>query len=291
VEPFRLDQAPARGLTRDMLRTARYRRLGHGIYTETDRPVELGDQVAAARLVLPADAVVTGVTALHLQGVTLGDPLPVRASTATSTMTRRAELRLSRVNTLPAAQAGTALPAAAWVGACAELDLVSAVAAGDWLLRLRRGTAADLHAAAEAATGRGCRRARAAAALVRERVDSVRETRLRLMLVLAGLPEPRANVTLGTADGPIGRVDLVLDAFRLILEYDGDQHRDRQQWNTDLDRDDAFRGLGYLTLRVTADRMRRPRALVLRVHAALVERGYRGPAPVFSPLWCALFER
>jgi hypothetical protein len=68
VEPFRLDQARTRGLTRDVLRTTRYRRLGHGSYAVAERPVELVDQVAAARLVLPTDAVVTGVTALHMQG-------------------------------------------------------------------------------------------------------------------------------------------------------------------------------------------------------------------------------
>jgi hypothetical protein len=44
VEPFRLDQAQDRGLTRDMLRTARYRRLGHGIYAVGDGPVQLVDQ-------------------------------------------------------------------------------------------------------------------------------------------------------------------------------------------------------------------------------------------------------
>ena len=42
--------------------------------------------------------------------------------------------------------------------------------------------------------GRGCRLARRAASLAREGVDSPQETRLRLLLVLAGLPEPRVNV-------------------------------------------------------------------------------------------------
>ena len=77
----------------------------------------------------------------------------------------------------------------------------------------------------------------------------------------------------------------------MVIEYDGDQHRDRGQWNTDLDRDDAFVDASFSTIRVTRDRMRRPRQLVGKVHARLVERGYRGPAPTFGPEWVALFER
>ncbi len=94
--------------------------------------------------------------------------------------------------------------------------------------------------------------ARRAAGLVRRRVDSVRETRLRLCLVLAGLPEPRCNVTLGTDEAPIGRVDLLLEEFLLILEYEGDQHREKDQWTIDIDRGEAFSAEGYRTIRVTA---------------------------------------
>ncbi len=119
-------------------------------------------------------------------------------------------------------------------------------------------------------------------------MDSPRETRLRLSLVLAGLPTPRCNITLGTGDHAIGRVDLVYDDFMVILEYDGDQHR--AQWNLDLDRDDAFHDGGYVVIRVTSARMRRPRDVVRRVFTKLRERGYSGPPPVFDAEWCRLFE-
>ena len=61
--------------------------------------------------------------------------------------------------------------------------------------------------------------------LIRERVDSPRETWLRLCLVLAGLPVPECNLIIGDDQGPIGRVDLVYLAHKLIIEYEGDQHR------------------------------------------------------------------
>ena len=41
--------------------------------------------------------------------------------------------------------------------------------------------------------------------------------------------------------GPMGRVDLVYLAYKLIIEYEGDQHRtDRHQWNADIDRHEEF---------------------------------------------------
>lgn len=191
----------------------------------------------------------------------------------------------------PPTRGAIALPAHCFVTACAEIDLLTAVTAGDSLLHLRRMTKGDLEAYAQGWTGRGVIRARRAVGLIRERVESPRETRLRLMLVLAGLPTPDCNVTLGDADGPIGRVDLLFWLFRLILEYDGLQHlTDRNQWNRDIERLEGLADAGYTVIRVTADRMRHPREIVFRVVAKLAEAGYQGPAPTFSPEWRELFE-
>jgi hypothetical protein len=251
---------------------------------------DLLDRCARARFVLPPDAVLTGSTALQLHGVGVGEDRVVRAATATAAQTRRRGLQLSRVRTLPAHADGVATPVAAWCDARTELDLVELVAAGDALLRGGRVDVEELRAAAARLTGRGCRHLRRAAALVRERVDSLPETRLRLCLVLAGLPEPRTNVLLGHEDRVIGRVDLLVEDHGLILEYDGDQHREGGQWNLDLDRDEAFAAAGFTTIRVTRLRMRRPRQLVGKAHAQLVALGYRGPAPTFDAEWVRLFE-
>ena len=53
-----------------------------------------------------------------------------------------------------------------------ELDLLELVTAGDWLLRIRRTTVAKLEAYARGNSSWGCRTARDAVGLVRERVDS-----------------------------------------------------------------------------------------------------------------------
>ncbi|HEY5820987.1 MAG TPA: DUF559 domain-containing protein [Propionibacteriaceae bacterium] len=289
--PFGTAAARKADLTKKTLRGRRVQSLGHGLYAAADTPIGLLKRTAAVLIVMPPDSVVTGVTMLHLYGVEVGDPLPIHVVTTTGTQTRRREVRLTRVTALPARTGRRATPAAAWLAACVGFDLLQAVAAADWLMHRGLVTRAALVIAAAEAEGRGCRLARRAAELSCERVESPQETRLRLCLVLAGLPTPECNVTLGDDIYVIGRVDLLLEAYKLILEYDGDQHRtDRRQWNLDLDRDDAFDDLGYLTIRVTSARMRRPRDLVRRVFARLVEYGYNGPEPTFSPEWCALFE-
>ena len=159
-------------------------------------------------------------------------------------------------------------------------------------MRLRRCTPESLRAYAQAHGGRGAPLARRAASLVRERVDSFRETRLRLCLVLAGLPEPHCNLVIMRDEHPLGRVDLLLEEFKVIVEYDGDQHRtDKGQWSADIHRDEEFGSLGYRTVRVTATHLRRPRSVVWRVHDALRAGGYVGPGPAFGPEWSSLFER
>ncbi len=45
-----------------------------------------------------------------------------------------------------------------------------------------------------------------------------------------------------------------------------------------------------LVIRVSKEHLRRPREVVGRIHAALVSRGYDGPAPVFGPEWRSAFE-
>jgi hypothetical protein len=96
-------------------------------------------------------------------------------------------------------------------------------------LRKQRPTVARLQSAVQRYRGRGIVLARTALILVR-RVDSPRETWLRLCLVLAGLPMPECRLIVGDNQGPIGRVDLVFLPYKLIIAHEGDQHRtDRHQ--------------------------------------------------------------
>ncbi|MFC7625066.1 hypothetical protein [Microlunatus sp. GCM10028923] len=227
---------------RQLRRQSRFRRLARGVYANGSGEPTLIER-AAAVLVLPADAVITGVTALWLHGFEAGSAEPIRVATKTTGQTVRRGIRLSRVSRLPDSRRRVATPPAAWLAACTDLDLVDAVAAADWLVRLGRATPAELAASAARASGRGCRLARRAASLARSGVDSPTESELRLLLVLAGLPEPRCNPRIGTAEAPIGRMDLVFEEYKTIVEYDGDQHRtDPLQWSRDIARHEAAVG-------------------------------------------------
>ncbi|CAN5199263.1 hypothetical protein BH24ACT12_BH24ACT12_01070 [soil metagenome] len=289
--PFTLESARDHGLTLRMVRGRRYRRLFRRVYVCADVKLDLQTWVRAAMLVLPTDATVTGLTGLHARGIHVGPAWPLRFVTTHPHPVRRPRLEVSRVRLLPPGQHRCASAAHCYVVACADLDLVDAVTAGDWLVHRGRVTLADLRTAPAAHREPGSRMARRAAALVRQRVESPRETHLRLLLVLAGLPEPECNVALGSGTAFIGRADLVYPEYFLIVEYDGRDHVDVQaQWDRDLDRLDDFEDTRWGHVRVTKHRLRRPRDVVRRVHSKLVAHHYEGPAPVFGPEWVALFE-
>ena len=176
------------------------------------------------------------------------------------------------------------------MAAAADLELVELVVAGDWLIRAKLTTELQLASALGAARGPYSRKLRHAATLVRKRVDSPQESRLRMVLVLAGLPHPQCNVDIGNEFFFIARVDLAFLAWKLLLEYEGDQHRtSKRQWARDIDRFEWLGEEGYVVHRITAERMHRPYALVESVFSALVRAGYRGPRPVYSAEWLASF--
>lgn len=141
-----------------------------------------------------------------------------------------------------------------------------------------------LSAVLASVSGRHARKLRRVGALVRAKVDSPQESRLRMTLVLAGLPHPDCKVDIGNEFFFIARVDLCFLAWKLLLEYEGDQHRvSKKQWTRDSDRFEWLDEEGYVVIRVTSDRMHRPGALVESVFAALQRAGYDGPPPIYSP--------
>lgn len=101
-----------------------------------------------------------------------------------------------------------------------HLGLVDLVILGDSLVRRRLVTPDQLVRAAQGLT-EFRRHALDAADLVRAGVDSPMETRLRLLMVLAGLPEPEVNIVLRNEYGDVvRRSDMGFRSSRLALEYD-----------------------------------------------------------------------
>ncbi|HEV2216460.1 MAG TPA: DUF559 domain-containing protein [Candidatus Dormibacteraeota bacterium] len=107
---------------------------------------------------------------------------------------------------------------------------------------------ADLHQYIDMNTGaKGIRRLRRAVALADARAESPMETRLRFDLVAARLPTPEVQVELHDRAGQfLARVDLFYPDARLVIEFDGQNHRERLA--ADLRRQNALVNAGYQLL-------------------------------------------
>jgi hypothetical protein len=172
--------------------------------------------------------------------------------------------------------------------AAAGLTLVDLVVAADGMIKVGHTTAERLIEAAAEWHGRGCRVARRAAGLARNDADSPAETRLRLLLVLAGLPEPKVNLILRARDGSWRRrYDLGYEELQLIVEYDGRQHaNDTQQWLTDIFRREELDRMHWRLVVVTAEGIYAdPLQTLVRVREALLERGAKNLRRSFKAEW------
>ncbi|MFB8892689.1 hypothetical protein [Microbacterium plantarum] len=117
----------------------------------------------------------------------------------------------------------------------------------------------------------GARSLRAALDRARSPVDSPRESLLRVALVDAGIPEPRVQLAIRTAAG-MRHADLGWPEHRLLLEYQGDEHRtSRRRWLDDLTRIRLLEDAGYRVILVgVADIEDDARSLTARIRRALV---------------------
>ena len=99
-----------------------------------------------------------------------------------------------------------------------------------------------------------------------EPAESPMETRLRWMLIQAGLPKPQVQTELRNHEGRfVGRADLYYPSARPVVEYDGANHRDRLA--EDNRRQNLLLAAGFRLLRFTASD--RPEVVVAQVRRGL----------------------
>jgi hypothetical protein len=176
--------------------------------------------------------------------------------------------------------------------AAARKDLLDLVALGDSLVRRKRTTPDELVEAADGYVGKGCRLARRAASYVRAGVDSPMESRLRMLIVLGGLPEPRVNHILRELNGDWSqRLDLCYPELKVIVEYDGRHHREvRANWLKDIKRREALEGEGWRLVIVTAEGLYDdPLETLQRIRGALTDRGWQLRSRRIPAEWHRLF--
>ena len=169
-------------------------------------------------------------------------------------------------------------PVRAWVQASTHLTEVELIVAADHLVARRRGLATIDQLRAEA------RRNRAPALepvldRVRDGSESPWETRLRLILVEAGLPEPDLAVELRAADGRfLARLDQGYRRYRVGVEYDGRQHAENPtQFARDADRWRDIADEGWDLVRILHHHLDPdPNVAIDLVRRALLRAGWQG---------------
>lgn len=269
----------------EMLQSRRWQRLGHGIYASSRQQATPLLHLAAAWERLPADAAFSGRTAAWLHGLDLPPCSPIDVTLPPGhPVAHRVGLRLHRARLEDAEvvvrqgyRVTSALRTLADLGA--GRDSIEAVIALDMGLHAGLVSDTELASLVDGWAGRkGVKRLRRAVALAGV-AESPMETRLRLLIVLAGLPAPIPQVELFDELGEfIARVDLYYPSHRLCIEFDGGQHRD--QLTDDNRRQNRIVSAGYEVLRFTsADVLGAPLRVVATIRAALAGPPHPDLAP------------
>ena len=262
-----------------VLRGPQVQRVFRGVYVRRDVPLDTRVRALAALRLAPEGSVAACWTAAELLGgivphetrVHLNVPSGRLRVPGVTTRVRSDRRRLARIGGLPVTTAEDT-----FVDLTGELGLVDLVVLGDSLVGRGRTTPDALVAAADAMRGRHAAMARRAAGLVRAGVDSPMESRLRMLLVLAGLPEPVVNHIEHDEWGRwVRRYDLSYPELRLAVEYDGRQHAESQrQCERDVERREELDAEGWRIVVVLAKGVyREPERTLARVVAALAAQG------------------
>lgn len=263
--PFCLGEARNAGLTRSGLRSKAWRRLGSELYCWSGLREDHWLLLSAWRRLLPPESVFAGATAAWLLGLDLSPTNPVEIVVpARSGVRSRDGLRVRHcvispreTVTVRALRATTLRRTLSDL--CLRLSAVEALVIIDMAITAGLTDPSALSRDADAMKGRPGGRTR--------RVPM--ETRLRWLLIQAGLPVPEVQTDLrDSKDRFVARADLYYRSARLVIEYDGGNHRER------LVEDDRRQNLlisaGFHLLRFTAaDLHGRPDVVVAQVRASL----------------------
>jgi len=104
------------------------------------------------------------------------------------------------------------------------------------------------------------------------RSESPKESELRVLLHEARLPRPELNVNIYDGARFIARVDMLIHGAMLVIEYQGDYHRDPGQWRRDERRRAELEALGYHVTYVTQADLDDPDPLIERIQRLVDQR-------------------
>jgi very-short-patch-repair endonuclease len=232
--------------------------LGAGVYRWVGLKESPHLMLAAVARRLPAGAAFSGRTAAWLHGLDLSpcDPIevtipePTGSSRLAGASVRRSSLAGEEIVSRRGLPATSALRTVVDLGG--RNPLTEGVVVADLALQAGLVTIAEMGTYVVEHPGtKGVARLRRVVELAEPKAESAMETRLRMLLVLAGLPRPEVQVSIHDREGRfLGRTDLFYRRQRLAIEYDGGNHRDRLV--DDDRRQNGLVGAGLRLLRFTA---------------------------------------
>lgn len=290
--PFVRAEGLANGLTEKVLRGPGYRRLFRNVLVSAATPPSALQRVQGALALQCEEAWASHASAARVKGA----PIPTIADEHVSVRHQKLRRHHKGLRCHVGDPAGVVVERGLRVSGDipmfielgGQLGLVDLVVVGDWLVRRRGMTPERLLEACERSRHRDARKALAAARFVRADVDSPMETRLRLLLVLAGLPEPVVNLVVRDEVGEvIRRYDLSYPVVRVAVEYNGKLHVEVvENWEDDLERradmdEDDWRLVVVIGSGIYRDPMRTLR----RVHRVLLARRMPGVPLRLSDDW------
>jgi very-short-patch-repair endonuclease len=234
-------------------------------------------RIAGAALVIPEGVVVARQSAACLFDVPIaraGDPVDVIMPTPTRFWPyaglRIRHTDLAATDVVKRGEYRVTTPERTAIDLARETDLAAAVAGLDALRRAKVADDVALAARITALSGRGCQQARRAWLLSDPRAESPLESRVRVLLTLAGLP-PQVQYEVRVGGTFIARVDLAYPERRLAIEVDGAWHADDAQLVRDRRRLNRLLAAGWTVLHFTAaDYYRRPEQITAQVRAQVL---------------------
>lgn len=248
------------------------------------RPLTPLERLGLLMATVPDHAFVCGATAAALHGMplpaaqeltailrpTIGVPLPKNRLRRPELVGRA--LRISEDDLTTVAGIRSTTLARAWADLAVVVDLPRLVAITDHLIARRGGRVRvdDLRRMhAKVGANRGAQARAAALDLCADGAESPRESEVRVILTLAGLPMPETNVEIFDGARFVARVDMLYRQHLIVIEYDGEYHQTDAQWRRDEARRARLRELGYRLVVVTAADLHDPADLVERVRRLL----------------------
>jgi hypothetical protein len=289
--PFARADAIAAGVSKKMLEGRRFVPVYRGVWRHRDHLMTSDDWAAAARLALPPEAHLTGISRIQQLGLAFGPRLPVRFVVQGDLHLSFENVFLHRTKRVAPADDVGVVPAAAFIAYCARARVIDAIKVGDWLLNNSHTTLAEIRDLALSAPWRdGADEAVWILDHLDPRSRSLKESETRAVLGFAGLPRPLCNVTVPVNEDVHVIGDLWYATWRVLVEYEGGHHQEeRGVYLGDLGRYEILRAAQIRYVQVTRERLAHARTLVGTVHRELVAGGYTGPPPDTGPNWALLF--